>query len=924
MERANSFWQINGKYDDVKEFHFSSPQMSFIAFFKDEQIIFVIDDTCDVISPNELLLIEPLEGEQNPKNPETKWDSILKNKFGINPMEIRPKENTKYKKLDISYTSLDLYASFASLQTEELLNLIEQNREVLSLENAYEREAENLLVYNKSTTTLEKAQITLEKLQKRILNISKKMKNQEEKEQTNPESIDEQAKAELMQKLYLATEKLKRTERRIKRANKRAEASFNELAAKRQQIAEIKRRIDEQNQNMEVQEHKLEENEPKYMPLPQQSTPSIEENVTQEYQPQQIEKLTFENNNATNRLEEEKEQTFLTKESTTMVKETENKKVQENQEFKPPYVDDTAMEPKSSDIRFAKKTNILLDDKYKKIWMYSVSILVSLIVVFGIFYFISGDTTAPVNEDVYNTNYIEQNYNFPEDTVKDEPVEPTPVVEEYTQPEEVKPAPAPVKEEVKKTEPVSKPVVAKPVKKATPVKKITPVKKESAPIVKKTPTPAPVEKEVVVLDEDDSDDIDDIDEEEDDDDEEELTEDDDEEEFVVAEEDEEEDDEDENDEALSPLDEARNEFVENVLDDDAYINLINEISNNYFENNTNLVSLLEKLNEMNGYWNAFRNVSYDTYYESDYSLKSDIDYEEYAEDEHLLRLYTNKYFEMYEYLVNEFVMTYEYANGTASDLYPVMEEELQILGKPNAKLQILIELYNSIQKAGGPSVVLEDVEARYEEELSSAPEIEATLIPLESTTTIIVNDETLYNDGSSATTSYTEEEYDDDLLVDSENSLDDDEEEYAEEEDDEEELTDADDVDEEDENEDEVATADSEEVEAVMTGEELGNLMNDSMNKTVNSLQQIQDVLSSSIAENIEQNTISEEDEEEEVEMSLNNNDNDEELIIDESDDDEEDDDEELADSDEDDEDEDEEDVEYSELDEDYYEESES
>ena len=178
MERANSFWQINGKYNDVKEFHFSSSVMSFIAYFKDDKIIFVIDDTCDVVSPNELLLIAPLDGEQNPKKPEVKWDSILKNHFGINPMEIRPKENTKYKKLDISYTSLDLYASFATMQSEELLSLIEQNREILSLENAYEREAENLLVYNKSTTTLEKAQITLEKLKKRILNISKKMRNQ--------------------------------------------------------------------------------------------------------------------------------------------------------------------------------------------------------------------------------------------------------------------------------------------------------------------------------------------------------------------------------------------------------------------------------------------------------------------------------------------------------------------------------------------------------------------------------------------------------------------------------------------------------------------------------------------------------------------------------------------------------------------------
>ncbi|MGN0929504.1 MAG: hypothetical protein ACI4N3_02590 [Alphaproteobacteria bacterium] len=773
MERANSFWQINGKYNDVKEFHFSSQLMSFTAFFKDDQIIFVIDDTCDVISPNELLIIEPLEGEQNPKKPETKWDSILKNKFGINPMEIRPKENTKYKKLDISYASLDLYASFASLQTEELLTLIEQNREILSLENAYEREAENLLIYNKSTTTLEKAQLTLEKLKKRILTISKKMKKQEEKEQLNPENIDEEAKAELIQKLYLATEKLKRTERRIKRANKRSEVAYNELSAKRQQIAEIKRRIGEENQNMETQAKVVEENEPKYMPLPTQEQSSIEQEIPPETSPKINEKLTIENNNATNLVEEKKEQTFLTKESAIMAKETENKKVQETQEFKPPYVDDTAMEQPSTDIRFAKKTNILLDDKYKKIWMYSISVLVSLIVVFGIFYFISGDSSTPVNEDVYNTNYIEQNY-FPEEQKEQEP---TPVVEEVVEPVEVievTETPAPVVEEpVKKKEVVAPAPVAKPVKKVAPAKK-TPV---SAPVVKKEEVkPAPVKQEAtspVVEEEEELIVEDDFDDEEDYIDEEEYL--DDEGDII------EEEEEVEVEEELSPLEEARKNFYDNVIDNDAYITLIDEITSNYFENDTNVVSLLEKLNEMNGYWNTFRNISYDAYYEGDYTLKPDINYEEYADDEYLLRLYTNKYFDMYEYLVNEFVMTYEYANGTASDLYPVMENEMQILGKPNAKLQILVELYNAIQRAGGVNAVLKGIAVKYEEDLKYAPEIEATLIPLEETTTVIVNDETIYDNGSSSTTYYTEEEYDDDLLVNSENSLE--EEEVAEEDD---------------------------------------------------------------------------------------------------------------------------------------------
>ena len=387
MEKANSFWQINGKYQDVREFHFSSQDMSFVAFFKNDDLIFVIDDTCDIISPNELLIIEPLKDEENPKKPNVKWDSILKNNFGINPMEIRPKENTKYKKLDISYKSLDLYRSFVSFQTEETLGLIEQNREILSLENAYDRESENLLVYNKSTSTLEKAQITLDKLKKRILNISKKMKKQEELVAENPSKNDENLKAELIQKLYIATEKLKRTERRIKRATKRSEAAYKELSLKRQQINEIKRRIDEKNHQIQDVKDKLFEEGPKYMPLENTKSVSSENEITAPNVLKETEELTFQNNNAMSRNEEIKEQTFLNNGESTMAKDTENKKVQETQEFKPPYVDDTT-EPETSEIRFAKKSNILLDDKYKKIWLYSLSILLSLIIVFGIFYFI--------------------------------------------------------------------------------------------------------------------------------------------------------------------------------------------------------------------------------------------------------------------------------------------------------------------------------------------------------------------------------------------------------------------------------------------------------------------------------------------------------------------------------------------------------
>lgn len=778
MEKANSFWQINGKYQDVREFHFSSQDMSFVAFFKNDDLIFVIDDTCDIISPNELLIIEPLKDEENPKKPNVKWDSILKNNFGINPMEIRPKENTKYKKLDISYKSLDLYRSFVSFQTEETLGLIEQNREILSLENAYDRESENLLVYNKSTSTLEKAQITLDKLKKRILNISKKMKKQEELVAENPSKNDENLKAELIQKLYIATEKLKRTERRIKRATKRSEAAYKELSLKRQQINEIKRRIDEKNHQIQDVKDKLFEEGPKYMPLENTKSVSSENEITAPDVLKETEELTFQNNNAMSRNEEIKEQTFLNNGESTMAKDTENKKVQETQEFKPPYVDDTT-EPETSEIRFAKKSNILLDDKYKKIWLYSLSILLSLIIVFGIFYFISSDD-VPVNEDIYNTNYIEQTYKEPA------PVEPAPVEKIKVEEEVAVPAPmpTPVEPVVEPKKEVAPAPVVKPVKKVAPapVKKVAPVTKKVAPapkkeVVKPVVAPAPVvETKQEVIEE--SKYVGPVPEEYDDEEyfEEETAASEDED-FV--EEDEDIETEDAEEEESSALEDAREEFTSKVIDNDKYLTVIAKIKSNYFTDSTNeILPLLETLEDMNTYWNEFRNLTYQEYYETDNTLKADIDYEEYANDEYMLRLYSNAYFDMYEYLVNEFVMTYEFANGTASDLYPVMEREMQTLGKPNTKLEILVELYKAIQRQGGSDAVINAINIRNEEEAILAPEIEATLIPLSTTTEITVSSDIMSDNeviGEDEESTIITEDFDNDLLVQNESAQNDEE-----------------------------------------------------------------------------------------------------------------------------------------------------
>ncbi|MCR5506446.1 MAG: hypothetical protein K6F04_01205, partial [bacterium] len=829
MEGSKTFWLVNSAYSDVREFHFSSDSLSFVVYFRGEKPLFVLDNTCDIVSPNNLLIIEALPEEAGEKNPKTKWNSILKNKYSIDPIKIRPKENTKYKKLDISYSDLSLYAKFVNEQTSELLDSIMEKRELLSLDNAYERESENLLNYNKSTQTIEKAGVTLENLKKKILHLSKRLKRQNELESSNPDKVDEVLKAELVQKMYDNTEKLKRTERRIKRAKKRSASAYEDLALNRAQIQEIKNRISSRKKDSFVDDKRILSRFDYSNSISSDVQNNKKDLKNQDVENRKIEELTIEKFNAKNETGEKLGTTLPMKE-TIMVKETENKNVKQTTEFKPPFVDDTLQDnQKDSGVKFAKKTEIL-DDKYKRVWMYVASIMVSLIIVFGLFFFLSGDS-----EEVYvdNSNYIEQNYQEP--TVEpQEPVEEVVFEEEaVSEPvEEVVEAPAPVVEE-----PVSKPVeTPKPApKKVAPKPVVKPAPKKVAP----APKPV-VEEEVVVEDEDlanvpEEDDEEYIDEED-----------------VVIEEEDDDDDETEDDSEVvnvSSLQITKKEYVDNVLAGDQYIKLISYLKANFFTLEDD--KKIAELEKMNHYWNDFRNATYDAYYESDNTLKSDIDYEEYANDEYLLRLFTNVYYDFYEYVINEFVMKYEYANNTATALYSAIENELDVLGRPLAKLEILARVYNAIQAQGGAVAVLSAIAEKDEAETIVADnmEIEASLIPLTATTEIVYQ-ENLYSDddvdivnqdSTEVITDFTKEyaesddivtipSTDEEVVVDDEeddsevaiseedvSSDDEDEEEVAvEDNDSDEEFAEVEDVEEDSEEDEEVATESPADLEVVM------------------------------------------------------------------------------------------------------------
>jgi hypothetical protein len=679
-KKISGFWQESPGISDGREFHFESTALSFIAFYNGERIAAVLDTTADEAAPNHLLIVAPRAGE-NPVNPDTKWDTILKEDFGIDPNLLRPKENTKYQKLDISYGDLSLFDAFSVEPNEEMLEILVENRLNLALENAYRREEQYLLAHNRASLTITRAESGIELLNMRVSNLSRKALRES----------DDATKAEATAKLYLATEKLKRAQRRLKRAIKRAGATEADLAARRAQISRIKSLLSAQSREMKREE--------KVQNLTKKPVESVA------LQNADKNSLTIGNFGATNHVGDEK---TLQKGSTIMAKDTKREA-----EFKPPYVDDTVSE-QSSDIRFARKA-APADDRTKKIWMYAASVLVSIVLVFGVFYLLSGEEHGRESDkfatrESYESKPIETPYAPPRAVSV---VEPAPVAVEKTAPIATKPAAA-KSVSVKKAAPVvAKKTVARPAPK---------------------PMPAPVA------------------ESDDDEDETPLIAPEDEEEIAEAESTESADDEDDYSSIAAPetsaasLDDVRDRYVASVISGSKYSAALDGMKKTLESDNAD--TNLDQAREMNKLWNEFRNATYDAYYDGDGVLKSGINYEKYTEDEQLLRVYSDAHFEAFERVVNDYAATYEYANGLGLDLYEKLEEEVQDRGHPSAKLDLVMSMYNTIRMEGGRSAVLDSVQ-RKAEERKSTPLSEGNL---EGELLLVEESVTIYQQGQGETT----------------------------------------------------------------------------------------------------------------------------------------------------------------------------
>ena len=205
--------EVNGL---LKSIDFKIEDNLLSAFYKDDELIFVLDKTINETKPNVLLIIEQIDGR--------KWDDILANDYNVTLELIRPKIRNKYRKLDIDYDGLNIYKNLI----EDYKNGTDLTNSLNELSNfrnssikmaASQRLVSSQNKIRKSSITVDKTDKTLSKLQEDFKKLRLKLQKQRKKS-IDPEKI--KRTEDRIQNLIL---KMRRSKKRLKRAEKRLETA---------------------------------------------------------------------------------------------------------------------------------------------------------------------------------------------------------------------------------------------------------------------------------------------------------------------------------------------------------------------------------------------------------------------------------------------------------------------------------------------------------------------------------------------------------------------------------------------------------------------------------------------------------------------------------------------------------------------------
>lgn len=174
------------------------------------RLLFVLDMTQDKILPNTLLVLD------NKNN--RKWDDVLASDFGVDPEEVRPRDGSRYEKLDINYTALNYYNDAIATGSADTLTAI--RREIAEQQKEFRGGA--------AYREIELAQATVLEAKKSLAEIEDFIHLQKGKLKTAKEKVGKEPPKETAAKilryearLEKAALKKERAERRLKRAENR-------------------------------------------------------------------------------------------------------------------------------------------------------------------------------------------------------------------------------------------------------------------------------------------------------------------------------------------------------------------------------------------------------------------------------------------------------------------------------------------------------------------------------------------------------------------------------------------------------------------------------------------------------------------------------------------------------------------------------
>ncbi|MBQ0013407.1 MAG: hypothetical protein KBS86_02470 [Proteobacteria bacterium] len=191
------------------------------AYYDSEhKLIFVIDYTTNADKQNAMLII-------NDRN-NRKWDDILSNDYGIDLETVRPKVDTKYQKMDIEYSGLDIYDELIrAYNTDDDMDDILVRLHEFRV-NSVRKSAQMRL--DAAQKTIDNANETIARTNETIAELDTRISELKEKLSAQRAEIGHEPTKQSASKILRTESKIDETNEKIARAKKR--------------IANAKRRID--------------------------------------------------------------------------------------------------------------------------------------------------------------------------------------------------------------------------------------------------------------------------------------------------------------------------------------------------------------------------------------------------------------------------------------------------------------------------------------------------------------------------------------------------------------------------------------------------------------------------------------------------------------------------------------------------------